>query len=114
MARMIERDELKALLSDGTTVVVEVLPPPEYQRLHIQGAINIPIERIGREASARFEKDRAIVVYCADRECPTSGQAATKLETFGFTKVLEYAGGKADWEQGGLPTETGDAARQGR
>jgi len=107
MVREIEREEVQRLLQSSDAVVVEVLPEPEYDRLHITGAINLPIERIGREACRRFRKGQPIVVYCADHACPTSGHAAQKLETFGFTNVLEYAGGKADWEQARLPMQSG-------
>ena len=79
----------------------------EFARLRIRGAINIPIERIGRDARVRFEAYQPLIVYCSDRTCPTSGMAAEKLETFGFTNVLEYAGGKQDWEQAGGPMESG-------
>ena len=92
------------------TVVIEVLPEEEYARLHIEGAINIPIERIGREARARFSERQPLVVYCSDRDCPTSDLAAKKLETFGFSNVLEYVDGKADWEAAGEPMATGSGS----
>jgi rhodanese-related sulfurtransferase len=109
MAIEIDRGQLQERLAQGT-VVIEVLPEEEYARLHIKGAINIPIERIGRETRGRFEPDQALVVYCSDRECPTSGMAAKKLEAFGFTNVLEYADGKHDWELGGGEMESGAAS----
>ena len=105
--REIERNELERLLAADEAVVVEVLPEPEFERLHIDGAINIPLERIGRVARQRFKPDQPIVLYCSDHDCPSSGLAASKLDAFGFTAVMEYAGGKADWEEAGLPMATG-------
>ena len=34
-----------------------------------------------------------------------SPRAAVRLETLGFTRVFDYAAGKADWTSSGLPTE---------
>lgn len=106
MATEIDRHRLKDELGRGT-VVIEVLPEEEYTRLHIKGAINIPIERIGREARARFRPEQPLVVYCSDRDCPTSDLAAKKLEAFGFGNVFEYVEGKADWEAAGEAMEAG-------
>ena len=97
MAIEIDRDRVRQLLADGA-VLIEVLPEEEYQRLHIRGAINIPIERIGRDARAQFSSQQSLIVYCSDIDCPTSGMAAQKLETFGFSSVFEYSAGKKDWE----------------
>ena len=49
-----------------------------------------------------------------------SPRAAWRLESLGFTRVLDYVGGKADWFAAGLPREgslasvprTGDIARR--
>ncbi len=106
MATEIDRQRVKEELGRGT-VVIEVLPEEEYARLHIEGAINIPIERIGREARANFSPEQPLVVYCSDRDCPTSDLAAKKLETFGFNNVFEYTDGKTDWEAAGEAMESG-------
>jgi CBS domain-containing protein len=40
-----------------------------------------------------------------------SPRAASRLETFGFREVYDYAAGKLDWMAAGLPTEGTNAAR---
>ena len=106
MATEIGRHRAKEELARGT-VVIKVLPEEEYARLHIESAMNIPIERIGREAQSNFDHQQPIVVYCSDRACPTSDIAAKKLETFGFSNVYEYVDGKTDWEAAGEPMVSG-------
>ncbi|MFP4268355.1 MAG: rhodanese-like domain-containing protein [Spirochaetaceae bacterium] len=110
MAYKIDREELKQKMDNGESfILVEVLAPKEYERLHIRGAENIPLAQIGREATSRFNKNASIVVYCSDSECSASPKAAQKLDTLGFTNVFDYAEGKADWVEAGYPVEGREA-----
>jgi rhodanese-related sulfurtransferase len=68
----------------------------EYQRVHIAGAMLLPMS----EAAARageFEpfRDRAIVVYC--HLGGRSLQVATWLRKLGFSRVQSMAGGIDAW-----------------
>jgi len=106
MPRTIDRETLKAKLDNGDDIkLIEVLMPKPFNEAHIKGAINIPLNNIAKEASGRFNKDDEIVVYCADKECKASPAAAEKLETFGFSNVYDYEGGKKDWMEAGYPVE---------
>ncbi len=58
------------------------------------------------EAPRKLPKDKEIVVYCASFECRASPAAARKLEELGYTRVLEYEGGLADWRDAGYPLES--------
>ena len=107
MATVIDREAVQRLMDGESAVLIEVLPEEEFQRLHIQGAVNIPLERIGSECRARYQAEQRLIVYCSDEECPSSDLAARKLEAFGFQHVLEYGAGKKDWEDAGLPMATG-------
>ena len=64
--RQIDRNELRRLLADDGTQLVEVLPHAEYEEEHLPGAINIPLARLGREATSRLDPRRPVVVYCWD------------------------------------------------
>lgn len=110
MAGRIDREELKKKIDRGESFrLVEVLAPKEYERLHIRGAENIPLAKVGREATSRYDKNDTIVVYCADSECKASPMAAQKLDTLGFTVVFDYVEGKADWVEAGYPVEGREA-----
>ena len=108
MAPKITRDELKALLDRSEVVVVEALSEESFAKEHIPGAIRIDYEKLEAQAPELLpNKDAAIVTYCASLPCQNSEIAANKLVALGYTNVREYAEGKADWIEAGLPVEAG-------
>jgi rhodanese-related sulfurtransferase len=56
---------LHELLDQGAQLV-EVLPPAEYQELHLPRAINIPLKTLDAESTAALDRARTVVVYCWD------------------------------------------------
>lgn len=107
--RKITREELEALLDARPDVaVVEALPPGDYERGHLPGAINIPHDRIDEHAPTMLpEKGAEIVTYCANEPCQNSRIAARRLTHLVYTNVREYPGGKQDWIEAGLSVEEG-------
>jgi len=63
MPTKIWRDEVQRLVRDGAAQLVEVLPPPEFEREHIEGAINISLKDLNRMSTSRLDKDRPVIVY---------------------------------------------------
>lgn len=107
MTAKITREELKRKLDAGEDLVlVEALPEKHWAKGHIPGALNLPHDRIQALAPALLpEKDREVVVYCANTDCRNSEIAAEALADLGYAKVREYVEGKADWESAGYPLE---------
>ena len=102
----ISRTELRDLIDAGVVTVVEALPAEYYDQGHLPGAINIPHTEVRDLATALLpDKDAQIVVYCANLPCPNSGIATHVLRKLGYTDVRDYAEGKADWTEAGLPLE---------
>ena len=102
----ISRTDLRDLIDAGTVTVVEALPAEYYDQGHLPGAINIPHTDVRDLAPALLpDKDAQIVVYCANLPCPNSGIAAHVLGKLGYSNVRDYAEGKADWTEAGLPLE---------
>ncbi len=62
MPTNIDRDDVQRLLGEGAQLV-EVLPEPEYEQMHLAGAINIPLKNLNRETTAKLERDRPVIVY---------------------------------------------------
>ncbi len=62
MPTSIDRSDVQRLIEDGAQLV-EVLPPTEYGEMHLPGAINIPLKSLGRETTAKLERDRPVIVY---------------------------------------------------
>jgi rhodanese-related sulfurtransferase len=107
----ISRDELRHAIQDGGVTVVEALPPMYYEDAHLPGAVNLPHDRVRELAPALLpDRDAAIVVYCASLACQNSGVATRELIAIGYRDVREYAEGKQDWLDAGLPVERGARA----
>lgn len=93
----ITMEEAKEIFAtEGDYLIVDVRRPDEYAQGHIPGAINIPNEEIpDTEPYIIMDTDRQIYVYC--RSGNRSKQAAEKMVSAGYTKVVEF-GGIIDWE----------------
>jgi rhodanese-related sulfurtransferase len=108
--RSISRDELKAKIDrrDGF-VLVDTLSPDHYRHAHLPGAVNIPPERVSELAPQLLpDKQREIVLYCANMKCHLSENLAHELVALGYTNVSFYPGGKHEWLTAGLPIERGE------
>ena len=109
MTRMIDRTTLQRRLSEpNPPLLAEALPEKYYQDWHLPGARHLPHDQVRALASGQFPlKTAEIVVYCASRTCQNSHIAARVLEQIGYTNVAVFPGGKEEWQQAGLPVETG-------
>lgn len=61
----IDLADLRRLIAAGAQLV-EVLPPEEYEELHVPGAINIPLKQLDAESTQQLDQRRDVVVYCWD------------------------------------------------
>ena len=66
MPTIINIDDVRRMVGEGAQLV-EVLPEKEYGEEHIQGAINIPLKKLGKEAIGQLQRDRPVIVYCSSR-----------------------------------------------
>ena len=108
MIGTINRDELKAKIDRGDKFhLVETLAPEKFETAHLPGAVNLPPDQVKQRASQVLpDRDAEIVVYCGSSACTASEDAARELERQGYTKVRRFVGGKQDWINAGLPTES--------
>ena len=111
MSQAITREELRIKLSSpNRPVLIEALPEKYYAAQHIPGALHLPHDKVDTLAASLLpDKSAQIVVYCANRQCNNSHIAAHRLAALGYLNVSVYAEGKQDWEQAGLPFESGIA-----
>ncbi len=63
MFTRIWRDEVQRLLLEEAAQQVEVLPPPEFEAEHIEGAISIPLKNLNANTTSGLDKDRPVIVY---------------------------------------------------
>lgn len=96
----------KEMMETGDVTVVDVRTAKEYEEKHIPGAVLVPDETIGLEATERLpDKNAALLLYC--RTGARSERASKVLVSLGYTRVYDF-GGIVDW-----PYETeGEAANE--
>lgn len=99
----INKEDLKQAMDAGKVEVINVLSKDFYDKIHITGSKNIPLERLEVEYRD-LDKDKTYVVYCAHYQCDASRNAAKLLEEKGFS-VKAYEGGIKEWAESGLPVE---------
>ena len=85
--------------------LVEVLREDSYKEGHIPNAINIPVDKLGKDAAKKLKKTDTIVVYCANYHCPASTNAAKMLLKMGYSKTFDFKGSKKAWVDAGLELE---------
>lgn len=100
--REISYDQFMRLRRSGEPfVLVDVLSSDDYGTGHIDGAISIPLKSLSKPiACAKMPAGSKVVVYCLDFHCPSSTEAALKMESYGY-RVLDYKGGLDEWQQKG-------------
>ena len=111
---VVSKDRLSELLAAGSVVLVDARLPGEYGAGHIEGAINIPYEKLPEyyeKLTATVPLDAAIVCYCRSVTCDDSANFARELEFLGYKNVILYKGGWDEWSQTADP-RTGSASQE--
>lgn len=69
--------------------IVDVRTPEEFAAGHIEGALNVPLDRVGEGVPAikGLRKDGTILVYC--RSGRRSAAAKATLEQLGYTHIMD-------------------------
>ncbi len=65
MAVKIAKEEVRDLVERGG-VFVDMLSPRAYGKIHIAGAVNIPLAALDRDSAAWLQPAHPTVVYCHD------------------------------------------------
>lgn len=99
------RDQLRARLSDGDVVVLDVRPEPEYRAGHIRGAMSIPIHDLKARLS-EIPRGAEIVAYCRGPYCVYADDAVRLLTQKGQA-AFRLEDGFPEWAANRLPTERG-------
>jgi len=92
-AARISGSDAHQLVAEGATLL-DVRSPQEFASGHIQGAVNIPVQELGRRVDELGDQSGEIVVYC--QSGGRSAAAKRLLESRGFANVHDL-GGMARW-----------------
>ena len=88
-------NELKQMIdSDRDFILLDVREEWEYQLVHIEGAVSIPLGELPRRSRELSPVDE-IIVYC--HHGMRSLDAAYLLQQLGFKSVLSVVGGIDRW-----------------
>jgi hydroxyacylglutathione hydrolase len=88
------------LASTNPPLVLDIRSPREWSAKHLNGSINLPLTHL-QERIAEVPRDRRIAVHCAGGY--RSSIAASILNQYGITNLIELAGGITAWEAAKLP-----------
>lgn len=89
------------MATESGYVIVDVRGKEEYDKGHIPGAINVPIDSLkqdirNNEAIPELaDKKKVYLIYC--RSGRRSNEAAKLLSSFGYKHIYEF-GGIIDWK----------------
>ena len=100
----IAADELQARLAEGSVIVLDVRPEPEYRAGHIVGAISVPVEEITRRLRT-IPQDRQVVAYCRGPFCVYADDAVRLLTRRGRS-ALRLVDGYPEWAAEKLPVQS--------
>ncbi len=102
--------QAQSLIEQPNTMVLDVRSPGEFETSHIDGAVNIPVDRLDphlRDIVAGAGGTMVVVCQSGGR----SEQAATKLAGEGKQDLVLLAGGMNAWESEGAPVRRGEVQR---
>lgn len=83
----------------ANVIVVDVRSEYEYDTLHVNNAVNIPLnsKRFTKDLAALQNQNKPIVFYCNGHTCYKSYKASIKAEKAGINNVFAYDAGVFDW-----------------
>lgn len=95
--------EGQQMVQDGA-VLVDVREPNEYDELHAEGALLLPLSEL-EARYAELPKDKPLLMIC--RSGARSARAGDFLLQNGYGDVTNLAGGTLAWNEAGLPVVRG-------
>ena len=95
-------------------VLLDVRGAESFDRGHLPGAVNLPVDRIDEQSLAGWSCDTLFVVYCSGPHCNAADRAAARLARLGRA-VKKMIGGVEGWRDSGyeLTTEPSSAMVSG-
>ena len=96
MANAITKEEVQAI-SDSKVKMVDIRSKEEYEKMHIEGSINIPTENLVQEIKAFNPEDTIVCICNYGKE--RGQQAADLLYSAGFKNTFYLQGGTFGWNE---------------
>lgn len=107
MSKSIDVATVRARVDSGSApLLVDVRTPAEFESSHIPGAVNLPLDQLGRHA-ARVARDASEPLVLVCQSGPRAEQAQNTLAAAGLTDSLVLSGGMNAWAAAGAPAVHG-------
>lgn len=106
---IVTAEQVIALILDNPDlIVIDSRKKTEYQKGHIEGAVNILNTRMNLEDLERMSADRsrAFLFYCNGARCMRSTDAIRKAKSWGYSNLIWFRGGWKEWSEKRLPAVT--------
>jgi rhodanese-related sulfurtransferase len=97
--------DLKKLVDakDTSIFILDIRAETDYDKGHIEGAVNIPFKEVGRNLD-KLPQDKKIIVYCYTGQ--TGGQTTALLNIAGYDARSLNGGMNNGWAKAGYPVVT--------
>lgn len=100
--RNVDVQEFDRLRTGRDVVVLDVRTPSEFAEGNIDGAVLLDYRASDfAEKVAKLDKTKLYLVHCAAGG--RSARACAKMETLGFTNLVNLEGGMGAWKDAGKP-----------
>jgi len=96
----------------GEAIFIDARSKKEYNKEHIKGAINLPMEHLTDILSLKrtIASDTEIIIYSTDtNDEPKINLLAMTLKDIGFSNIKLFLPGFSEWKKSGLPVEIGNS-----
>jgi len=113
MPQRVEAGWVERRLEEGDAAVLAVVPAEEFERGHLPGAVNIPLQEESLPSSVEDivpDKEATVIVYGDGVDSQAASRAARMLESLGYRRVFEFKAGLPGWTRTGHAVEEGHAA----
>lgn len=85
-------------MNDGNTAVIDVRELDEYNKGHIEGAVNVPLSKINEQISSLDAyKNNQLLIVC--QEGSRSANAGKMIAKAGFKDIFVISGGMQSWQE---------------
>lgn len=109
--QLLDPAEVRVLsVANPDVLLVDVRTPGEYQTVHIEGSVNLPLDQVDAHLRRIVDDAGGRLVLV----CQTGGRAAQahrKLVAAGLTDLAVLGGGIAAWVGAGLPVRRAERPR---
>jgi rhodanese-related sulfurtransferase len=101
-------ETIEMILANPDLVVIDSRKKTEFQKGHIEGAINILNTKLNQEDLEKISPDKSkkILFYCNGARCLRSTDSIKKAKSWGYTELIWFRGGWKEWTEKRLPVVT--------